>query len=80
LRRLLKGGARINAQDDRGRTALMTAARYRNPEIAQLLLDEGAHVRIRDDSGQNAVGWVPDGGGAETQLVRDRLERAAAGR
>jgi hypothetical protein len=80
LRRLLKGGARINAQDDRGRTALMTAARYRNPEIAQLLLDEGADVRIRDDSGQNAVGWVPDGGGADTQLVRDRLERAAAGR
>jgi hypothetical protein len=77
-RRLLKGGARVNAQDDRGQTALMAAARYRNAEMAQLLLDAGADIRVRDDSGQNAVGKVPDGGGAETQLVRERLQRAAA--
>jgi hypothetical protein len=77
-RRLIKGGARIDAQDDRGQTALMTAARYRNPEMARLLVEAGADLKIRDDSGKDVLSWVPDGGGPETQQLRQQLEQAAA--
>jgi hypothetical protein len=78
-RRLIEGGARINAQDDDGLTALMWAARYRNLEIAQILLDAGADGKIADDRGLTAAGWVPDGGHDEVRQLREQLTRAAAG-
>ena len=78
-RRLIQGGARVDAQDDRGVTALMLAAKYRQLDIARLLLDAGADGRIRDDLGRTAAVWVSDSGRSdEIRQLRERLTAAAA--
>ena len=78
VRRLLEAGAWINAQTDKGQTALMDAAHTRNREMAELLLDAGANVTIRDDLGRNAAARLPDGGGPDMERA-PREARAGGG-
>ena len=52
---LVDAGARIDDADDRGRTALMTAAEGNHAEIAQLLLKHGADPSLRDKAGKRAA-------------------------
>jgi hypothetical protein len=78
VRRVIEGGARVDAQDGRGQTALMYAARYRNLEKAKLLLEAGASRTMRDDSGRTAAAWVPDSDGEAQRQLRTLLAGAAA--
>ena len=62
---LLKAGARINAQDSAGRTALTQAAGARHPRIVQFLLRNGARVNLNatgnaeaSQDGGNALGFA----------------------
>lgn len=52
---LLDRGAAIDAQDDRGRTALMTAAELGHEEVVDLLLRRGAQPGVRDQAGKTAA-------------------------
>ena len=52
---LVDAGAHIDDRDDRGRTALMTAAEGNHAEIAQLLLKRGADPSLRDKAGKRAA-------------------------
>jgi ankyrin repeat protein len=48
VRKLLGQGARINARDQRGRTALMAATHRDEVEAARFLIQEGADVNAKD--------------------------------
>jgi serine/threonine-protein phosphatase 6 regulatory ankyrin repeat subunit B len=52
---LLENGADVNAEKNKGTTALMHAASDNNPEIAALLLKSGANVNTEDDQGMTAL-------------------------
>jgi ankyrin repeat protein len=52
---LLDKGALIDARDNRGRTALMTAASLGHDEIVALLLKRGADARLKDLAGKTAA-------------------------
>jgi uncharacterized protein len=52
---LVDAGAHIDDRDDRGRTALMTAAEGNHAEVAQLLLKHGADPTLRDKAGKRAA-------------------------
>jgi len=49
IKRLLNGGANVNAEDEYGNTALMKAAELGYLEILKLLLDSGAEVNAKDE-------------------------------
>jgi ankyrin repeat protein len=52
---LLDNGAHIDDRDDRGRTALMTAAEGGHTAIADLLLARGADPSLKDKAGKRAA-------------------------
>lgn len=52
---LLERGARINARDDNGDTALHAAALYADPALVDLLLSYGASGNVKDSIGQTPL-------------------------
>lgn len=52
--RLLDGGASVDAQDARRRTALVAAAYGNHLDVACRLIEAGADVNFQDDTGQSA--------------------------
>jgi ankyrin repeat protein len=52
---LLSHGAQLDAIDDRGRTALMTAAELGRTEVVEMLVGRGADATIRDKNGKSAL-------------------------
>lgn len=52
---LVDAGAHVDGRDDRGRTALMTAAEGNHADIARLLLKHGADPSLRDKAGKSAA-------------------------
>jgi ankyrin repeat protein len=57
---LLDAGAPIDAVDNRGRTALMTAAELSRGEVVELLLARGADRTTADKSGKRALDLATD--------------------
>jgi ankyrin repeat protein len=60
LKLLLGRNARIDAVDDRGRTALMIAAEVGHSDVAETLLNRGADPMIRDRDGKTAFDLAYD--------------------
>lgn len=56
-------------------TAVMVAADYGHTDIVALLLDKGAEIQQRDNTGFTAMMWAA--GRGHTDTVRLLLERAA---
>jgi ankyrin repeat protein len=52
---IVKSGAKLDAADDRGRTALMIAAERNHPLIVKFLLEQGADRSARDKAGKSAL-------------------------
>jgi ankyrin repeat protein len=48
VKTLLAGGARIDARDQRGRSALLAATHRNRVDVARLLIQEGADVNAKD--------------------------------
>src|ERR1051325_1335612 len=48
VKNLLAGGARIDARDQRGRTALLAATHRNQIDVARFLIQEGADVNAKD--------------------------------
>jgi len=57
---LLRAGAKVDAQDIRGRTALHYAVstEAQNPQIVQLLLKAHSDPAVKDNTGETAVDWA----------------------
>lgn len=72
---LLKGGARIDAVDPEGYTALMRATEKGDVDIAELLLRRQASTRVQNRQGQTALMIAAGRGYAE--IVRLLLEKKA---
>jgi Ankyrin repeats (3 copies) len=75
-RLLIKAGARVDALDGSGRTALMFAVRYNNPALARVLLEAGAKPGIRDDMGRSAASEISNSDTAAARELRALLEGA----
>ena len=54
MRALLEQGARVDAADSSGATALVAAAYGNHVEVARLLIDAGADVDAKDSTEQSA--------------------------
>ena len=76
---LLAHGARLDATNYFGGTAIMFATRYSNYEVAHYLLAMGADVKGKDVSGRSALSWArsPQTGKADPELVRLLVEKEA---
>jgi len=53
VRNLLTQGANINAQDARGRTAIMAATHKNQVEVVRALIELGADINVRDNRSDN---------------------------
>jgi len=74
VRQLLDGGAEIN-RPIFGATSLHLAAEYGRADIAQLLLDKGAHVDPIDDLGRTPLLWAAEN--AHLQVARVLIAHGA---
>lgn len=57
---LIGRGARLDDADDRGRTALMTAAQLNHATALDALLSAGADLTLKDKSGKSAADFAAD--------------------
>jgi ankyrin repeat protein len=73
---LLDQGARIDAQDDLGMTALMHAVAGNCRETTYALLNRGADLHLRDNRGRSALTWAA-GRGPDHPLARELLRSGA---
>lgn len=55
LRALVEGGADVNAFDTQGRTVLMKVSEIGSKDAAELLVNAGASVGVRDAAGESAL-------------------------
>ncbi|MEW6533447.1 MAG: ankyrin repeat domain-containing protein [Thermodesulfobacteriota bacterium] len=76
VKTLLGMGANVNAEDDRGMTALMAACGQGHVEVAQLLIDGDADVNARDSAGETALMYAASRGLFE--VVKLLVENGAA--
>ena len=65
---LLEQGDLVNARDEKGKGALLHAARAGNPERVRVLAKRGADVHARDDSGWTTVHHAADMGSPEAMV------------
>jgi len=57
--RLIKEGADVNAANNSGSTPLILAAQYSsNPDVLQVLIDNGASIDIQDKKGKRAIDYA----------------------
>ena len=80
VREALAAGARIDAGDAAGRTALMWAAFHGHEPILRVLIDAGADVNARDRRGRTALMWAAfaDRANATVALVLAGADAALA--
>ena len=69
---LVEHGAKINAQDNRGWTALMWAAEHSHVEVARFLVEHGADIHARTDRDRTVLS-VLKATRRQQQEVRDFL-------
>jgi len=72
---LLKAGARINLQNNEGKTALIRAAQYGgDPRVITLLLQNGANAKLEDNTGRTALDWFDLNRHLNRSTVRKELK------
>ncbi len=77
VQRLLTQGAHVNAQDGRGRTALIAAAYSNHLDVAEVLITAGADVNIQDITQQSAYLIATSEVGDDPRLLNLTLQNGA---
>ncbi len=77
VRSLLDDGARVDARDEGGATALVAAAYGNHVEVARLLVAAGADVNAKDDTEQSAFLIATSEVGDDTRLLELTLGNGA---
>jgi ankyrin repeat protein len=77
VRSLLEQGARVDAVDDAGATALVAAAYGNHVEVARALVDAGADVNAKDSTEQSAYLIATSEVGDELELLELTLGAGA---
>ncbi len=75
LEKLLAKGADVNAQNGRGKTALIEAAESGHSKALQLLIAHRATVNVADNSGETALMYATWNG--HISIVRELLDKGA---
>jgi hypothetical protein len=67
IRALIDGGAKVNARDIRGMTALMlaVASETQDVRVVKILLDAKTDVNVKDNMGDSALDWARKFGNPE---------------
>lgn len=71
---LLHGGAKLDARNRQGETALLVAAKHGNKHVVSKLLDKGANFYARDKSGRGIMAII------ESQIARSSGDLSLYGR
>ena len=76
---IIEHGADPNCREPDGchETALMTAANLLELSTCRALLAAGADPNLKDDKGRDALWWIGDSGGSETERKIEWLLKAA---
>jgi len=74
VKQLIAQGANVNAHDEHGRTALMSAVRKGHREIVRMLLDAGADPNLQTSYGATALSMAS---GHHPDIVRMLLDAGA---
>ncbi len=74
VRALLERGARVDAADSSGVTALVAAAYGNHVEVARLLIEAGADVDVKDATEQSAYLIATSEVGDDTELLELTLD------
>lgn len=77
VQRLLAQGAHVNAQDGRGRTALIAAAYSNHLDVAEILITAGADVNMQDITQQSAYLIATSDVGDDPRLLNLTLQNGA---
>ena len=75
VKNLLQQGARVNAQDAQGRSALLVATRANHIEVARVLIQKGADVNLRDNIQDSAHLYA--GAAGHVEILKMTLEAGA---
>ena len=75
VKTLLQQGAKVNAQDVQGRSALLVATRANHIEVAQVLIQNGADVNLRDNIQDSAHLYA--GAAGHVEILKMTLEAGA---
>lgn len=73
--KLLDEGVNVNAQDEKGRTALMLAAANGWTKIVNFLIDRGADINIAEESGWTALIYASSHG--RTKTIKTLMKNGA---
>lgn len=76
IRLLLQAGADPDARQAGGFTALFSAAAANRRDLAEILLDYGAHPAVANDFGQTAAGFARERGHQELAVWLENLPAA----
>ena len=78
VKELVDGGADVNETDSVGRTALMIAAKHGESEIARVLMQAGADVRVvTKEMGKPTLMWSMGHNDLHTYIATMMIERGA---
>ncbi len=77
VERLLDDGARVDAVDATGRTALVAAAYGNHVEVAEVLVEAGADVNVQDETQQSAFLIATSEVGDDLRLLELALANGA---
>jgi ankyrin repeat protein len=73
VKKLVEKGASVDATDDSGKTALMTATMNRDKQMVEVLLGKDANVNLADTVGNTPLTWaVMQGDWAIASMLLDR--------
>jgi ankyrin repeat protein len=73
VKTIIKKGANINAQDEKGNTPLMLAINFESAYMVELLIEEGANVNLANNEGMTPLEIASTNSFLHPNIVRDLI-------